>query len=99
MPSINDRLTYDILSELTDGSKRFRDLLNYAPKATLAIRLRELERKSYLKRKVLNTRPIATEYSITNEGKRFLENVQQQYVLIMRENISKITKQAMPKVQ
>jgi DNA-binding HxlR family transcriptional regulator len=83
MSSINDRLTYDILVKLNEGNKRFRDLLPCAPKATLAIRLKLLENRGYIRRNVLSTRPITTEYNLTTLGRTFLDKINEQYVQIV----------------
>jgi DNA-binding HxlR family transcriptional regulator len=36
---------------------------------TLSIRLREMEDSGLIKRKIINTRPVQTEYSLTDKGK------------------------------
>ncbi len=66
--------TPKILWHLRDGPKRFgdikRDLVLCSAKV-LTTRLRELEDKGILSRKVLPTSPPTVEYQLTSAGKKF----------------------------
>jgi len=59
-----------ILSELEKGEKRFSELSEVIPKATLARRLSELEELNYIEREIIPGRPPATIYRITDKGRR-----------------------------
>ena len=64
-----------ILWHLKNGPMRFNDLarqLGGASKKMVTQRLREMEEAGLVTRKVVNDRPIAVEYSITNFGKTAL---------------------------
>jgi len=65
---------YEILSELSRGTRTFTDLLRLLPKTTLVARLRELVDVRYVaRREVYRGRP-RVEYSITSLGVRALRN-------------------------
>jgi len=64
--------TYEILSELEKGEKRFSELKRLVTHSTLAKRLRELERLKLVSRKILNTRPPIVLYSLTPKGKEII---------------------------
>jgi DNA-binding HxlR family transcriptional regulator len=64
-----------ILWHLKDGPVRFNDLarqLGGASRKMVTQRLREMEEAGLVTRKVVNDRPIAVEYSITDFGKTAL---------------------------
>jgi DNA-binding HxlR family transcriptional regulator len=68
------RWTLSILYASIEGAARFnefRDALGRVPPATLTARLKELVDAGVLERRVLDTRPPAVEYRLTNHGKRF----------------------------
>jgi len=69
--------TIAILNTLKLGNARFSDLEGQVKHSTLAKRLKELEEKGLIKRKVVNLRPPRTEYSITDLGKRSLSMIKQ----------------------
>ncbi|MHB1867926.1 MAG: winged helix-turn-helix transcriptional regulator [Nitrososphaerales archaeon] len=64
---------YRILLALSEGNKRFSDLLKEAKKASVAIELNRLERMKCVFRHVdSDSKPPTTTYSITKLGKDFL---------------------------
>ena len=68
------RWTLAILYASVEGAVRFnefRESLGRVPPATLTARLNELVDAGLLERRVLDTRPPAVEYRMTDEGKRF----------------------------
>lgn len=55
-----------------EGTKRYMDILRYlenAPKKTLTVQLKELERDGIIHREVIPTVPVQVEYSFTEHGK------------------------------
>ena len=67
------RWTLSILYACVAGAARFnefRDTLGRVPPATLTARLTELTEAGLLERRVLDTRPPAVEYRLTDEGRR-----------------------------
>jgi DNA-binding HxlR family transcriptional regulator len=68
------RWALSILYASIEGAARFnefRDALGRVPPATLTARLTELVEAGVLERRVLDTRPPAVEYRLTNRGKRY----------------------------
>jgi DNA-binding HxlR family transcriptional regulator len=68
------RWTLSILYASIDGAARFnefRDALGRVPPATLTTRLAQLVEAGLLERHVLDTRPPAVEYRLTDQGRRF----------------------------
>jgi len=68
------RWTLSILYASVEGAARFNEFLQAlgrVPPATLTARLTELVDAGVLERRVLDTRPPATEYRLTRQGKRF----------------------------
>jgi DNA-binding HxlR family transcriptional regulator len=68
------RWTISILYASIEGAERFneiREAVGPVPPATLTVRLTELVDAGLLERRVLDTRPPAVEYRLTEEGKRF----------------------------
>ena len=68
------RWTISILYASVEGAVRFNEFqasLVSVPPATLTTRLNELVGAGLLERRVLDTRPPAVEYRMTDEGKRF----------------------------
>jgi DNA-binding HxlR family transcriptional regulator len=68
------RWTLSILYASVEGAIRFnefREALGRVPPATLTARLSELVDAGVLERRVLDTRPPAVEYRLTQQGKRF----------------------------
>jgi DNA-binding HxlR family transcriptional regulator len=68
------RWTLSILYASIEGAERFNEFraaLGRVPPATLTARLTELVDAGLLERHVLDTRPPAVEYRLTNEGRRF----------------------------
>ena len=68
------RWTLSILYASIEGAERlneFRAALGPVPPATLTARLTELVDAGVLERRVLDTRPPAVEYRLTQQGKRF----------------------------
>lgn len=68
------RWTLSILYASVEGAARFNEFLQAlgrVPPATLTARLTELVDAGLLERRVLDTRPPATEYRLTRQGKRF----------------------------
>ena len=67
------RWALSILYASTEGAERFNEFLEAlgrVPPATLTTRLNELVDAGVLERRVLETRPPAVEYRLTNQGKR-----------------------------
>lgn len=73
---IGGKWTLLLLHNLFDGEKRFgqlqKNLTGISPK-TLTIRLKELEKKRIIKRRVFNEIPLHVEYSLTEKGKSLKE--------------------------
>lgn len=56
----------------TQGTKHYSEILRYledAPKKTLTVQLKELEKDGIISRKVIPTVPVQTEYSVTEHGR------------------------------
>ena len=67
------RWALSILYASLEGAERFNEFveaLGRVPPATLTTRLNELVDAGVLERRVLETRPPAVEYRLTNQGKR-----------------------------
>jgi DNA-binding HxlR family transcriptional regulator len=67
------RWTLSILYASIEGAERFNEFraaLGRVPPSTLTARLTELVDAGLLERHVLDTRPPAVEYRLTNEGRR-----------------------------
>ena len=67
------RWTLSILYASVSGAARFnefREALGRVPPATLTTRLTELTDAGLLERRVLDTRPPAVEYRVTEKGRR-----------------------------
>jgi len=62
-----------ILKELSRGPKRFSDLKQVATHATVAKRVKELERLNLIQRRIVNSRPPTTIYNITARGSEVLQ--------------------------
>ena len=87
-----DRWSLSILAVLYAGPLRFSALRREIPDITqksLAQALRRLERNGIIDRKVLDTRPIAVEYSITALG-RSLEGPLEVLARWATDNISQV---------
>lgn len=73
---IGGKWTLLLLHNLFNSNKRFgelqRNLKGISPK-TLTLRLKELEKKRIIKRKVFNEIPLHVEYSLTQKGKSLKE--------------------------
>ena len=68
------RWTLSILYASVEGAERFnefREALGRVPPATLTTRLAELVDAGVLERRVLETRPPAVEYRLTQRGRQF----------------------------
>ena len=75
MRIIGGKWTGSILWHLQDGPVCFNDLarqLGGASKKVITQRLREMETNKLIKRKVLNTKPVAVTYELTAFGKTAL---------------------------
>ena len=67
--------SYRILLALTEGEKRFSELMNEIKKASLAKELSYLLQLRYITRRVVeDTKPPRTFYKITRTGIDFLQN-------------------------
>ena len=67
------RWTISILYASIEGAERFNEFLvalGRVPPATLATRLNDLVEAGLLDRRVLDTRPPAVEYTLTEHGRR-----------------------------
>jgi DNA-binding HxlR family transcriptional regulator len=67
------RWTLSILYASLEGAERFNEFLvalGRVPPATLAARLSDLVEAGLLDRRVLDTRPPAVEYRLTEQGRR-----------------------------
>ncbi len=65
---------YKILLALSEGDKRFNELLKEVKKASLAKELNELDKQKYIKRAVIDAKPPTTIYSLTKMGREFLQH-------------------------
>ena len=75
MRIIGGKWTGSILWHLQDKPVRFNDLarqIGGASKKVITQRLREMEVNKLIKRKVLNTKPVAVTYELTEFGKTAL---------------------------
>ena len=61
---------YEILRNLSRGKKRFSELLSDVPRKTLSDRIQELESGEYVRREIIMSHPIKTEYVITDKGQQ-----------------------------
>lgn len=83
MRIVGGKWTGSILWHVKDGPVRFNDLARMvggASKKMITERLRQLERRGLVKRKVLETSPVSVQYSITPLGAtalRFLDELRQ----------------------
>ena len=81
MRIVGGKWTGSILWHLQDEPVRFNDLarqLGGASKKVITQRLKEMEGNKLIKRKVLNTKPVAVTYEITEFGRtalKFLEEL------------------------
>lgn len=81
MRIVGGKWTGSILWHLQDEPVRFNDLarqLGGASKKVITQRLKEMESNKLIKRKVLNTKPVAVTYEITEFGRtalKFLEEL------------------------
>lgn len=69
-----------ILWHLKDGPVRFNDLCRFmggASKKMIVQRLKEMEEQKLVTRRVINTRPIAVSYEITEFGRTALDFLEQ----------------------
>lgn len=76
MRIVGGKWTGSILWHLKDGPIRFNDLarqLGGASKKVITQRLKEMENNKLVKRKVLNTKPVAVTYEITDFGRTALQ--------------------------
>ncbi len=75
MRIIGGKWTGAILWHLKDNPLRFNDLsraLSGVSKKMLSQRLKEMENHKLIKRKVINARPVAVSYEVTDFGKEIL---------------------------
>ena len=74
--------SYRILLALTEGEKRFSELMNEIKKASLAKELSYLLKLRYITRRVVeDTKPPRTFYKITKMGMDFLHTEVEKHVL------------------
>src|SRR5918996_3390464 len=78
---------YRMLLSLSEGNKRFSELAEIFPKATVAKLLPELEKFKYVERHVTNTRPLQVSYTITNSGEQVLHAGLKEALKIIRSSI------------
>ena len=77
----NDRWKLSIIWHLLDGKKRFKELneiISEITQKTLTVKLKELEEKNIIHRKVYAEVPPKVEYSLTSSGEKLrpvLENM------------------------
>ena len=66
-----------IILYLYDRAARYSDLLKNVveSRSTLALTLKELQEEGLIDRKVKATRPVQTEYMLTDKGKRISEHL------------------------
>ena len=81
---------YRILLALYDGNKRFRELAEIFPKATVAKILPDLEKYKYVDRHVTNTRPLQVTYSITENGKKVVDDGLEEALEMIRNSIKQM---------
>ena len=82
---------YRLLLALSEGEKRFNELLREVKKASLARELTELEKMKYIKRNVIvETRPPTTLYSITKLGRDFLSGKAAEHVPKLTLELSRL---------
>ncbi len=80
LDSFSKKWSYEILSTLKDGSKRFNELMKPTndPKITinsrtLADRLKELEEQGLIFREIVSGRPPTSIYKLSDKGKKALD--------------------------
>ncbi len=81
---------YRILLALYDGDKRFRELAEIFPKATVAKVLPDLEKYKYVNRHVTSTRPLQVTYSITENGRKIVDEGLEEALEIIRKSIKQM---------
>lgn len=90
MHVIGSKWTASILWHLKDRPVRFNDLarqLSGASKKILSQRLKEMETKKLIERKILSTRPVAVSYQITDFGKTTLGILNQLKNWVVEQNV------------
>jgi DNA-binding HxlR family transcriptional regulator len=65
--------TITILKELERENRRFSALKKLLTHATLAKRLRELEKMGLIERKIVDSRPPSSQYILTSRGREVLQ--------------------------
>ena len=76
--AIIDTATIKILLYLSDrGDARYSELMEEVvqSRSTLALALRDLQEEKLVEREVMDTRPVQTSYSLTNDGKEIAEHL------------------------
>ena len=69
---LGKKWTMQIVRDLFNGKKRFKEFLNSNPQIStkmLSLRLKELQKASLIKKSVISTTPVMIEYSLTKKGK------------------------------
>ena len=96
----SDENMYRILLALSEGDKRFSDLLKEIKKASLSIELNNLLDMRYILRKVdSEAKPPATSYSITSLGKDFLRKKAETELPKLTIEINRLSKIAPKRVE
>jgi DNA-binding HxlR family transcriptional regulator len=78
LDQVLDKWSLQVLEELCERPSRFNDLRRAIPSVTgksLTATLRRLERNGVVERRIVTSRPVAVEYSITALGKTLREPV------------------------
>jgi len=87
---------YHILLALTEGKKRFSELLKEAKKAYLAKELNELQKIKYVEKIVdEKAKPPITFYRITTEGRKFVRVNSEEQIRKIQLHLQRL-KQLMP---
>jgi DNA-binding HxlR family transcriptional regulator len=72
--------SYRILLALSEGDRRFSELVQEVKRASLAKELTQLEKMKYVTRTVADTKPPTTTYSLTKLGKDFLRSEAEKHI-------------------
>lgn len=85
----NKKWTIQLIRDMFFGKKQFKEFQEDKPDLSnkvLSQRLKELENKGLVEKKVLNTTPISSEYHLTEYGKKLNRVIYELAVFILDES-------------
>ncbi len=72
-------IAYRILLALLEGEKRFSQILKEGKKGSVAKIMQDLLKQRYIKRRLIDSKPPKTVYSLTEIGKKLLEGQKKEW--------------------